>query len=86
MRIKVKSEDANFSIRIPSVLCFNWIGAAIASKTINIGISHANVKTKLPYSSMRKLLKAAKQSRHLLQGQPLVEVDSADGTKVEIWI
>jgi len=88
MRIKVKSADANFSLRLPSILCFNAIGAAIASKSIKTGLKHSNtgLTTHIPYSLMRKLFKEVRKSRKLLQGQPLISVDSADGAKVEIWI
>ena len=88
MRIKVTSEDANFTIRFPTILCFNAIGAAIVSKSMNIGIGRAKIgiTQKIPYSTMRKIFKEIRKSRNLLEGQPILSVDSADGGKVEIWI
>jgi len=40
----------------------------------------------LSYPAMCKLFRVIRKSRHLLQGQPLVLVNSADGEVVEIWI
>jgi len=75
MRITAKTEDHNFTLRLPTRLFLNPVSAVICARKMDI-----------PYLKMRKLFKVIRKSRHLLKGQPLFSAISADGDIVEIWV
>ena len=85
MRIKVKSKDRNFNLWLPTRLFLNPLSVAICTKIINNKPAVAT-GSKISYFAVRKLFKVIRKSRHILQGQPLVSVNSVDGEVVEIWI
>jgi len=90
MRIRVNSSDTNFRLWLPTRLFLNPIGAAICTKVIKIGLSHSGASVRnhevIPYSAICQLFKHIRQSRYILDGEPLVSVRSADGDCVDIWI
>ena len=96
MRIKIRSTERNFNLWLPTRLFLNPVSAAICVKVVNnqkfMGseaqslLSINNENRELSHSAMCKLFRTVRKSRRLLQGQPLVSVNSADGEVVEIWI
>ena len=83
MRIKIKSEDTNFRLWLPTGMLLNPLTAIVCTTVAN---SKEILPTKVPYSCMIKLFRAVKKSRRILRGQPLVSVHDSDGDTVEIWI
>ena len=87
MRIKIKSDETNFKLWLPTRIFLNPLSAIICTTVANNNkFSSEFISAKLPYSGMIKLFRAVKSSRRVLQGHPLVSVCSSDGTTVEIWI
>ena len=95
MRIKIKTKDHNFRFWLPNRLLLNPVSAAIFVKAINskklVDLQDENfINTpqdeRVTYSDTLKFFAAVRQSRKILQGEPMVSVHSADGDVVEIWI
>ncbi|MCL2216509.1 MAG: hypothetical protein FWB91_05755 [Defluviitaleaceae bacterium] len=85
MRIKVSSEDSNFNLRLPTRLFFNPITAAFCRLAIPAAAKQY-VQIDLTYTQMRILFKEIRRCRKLLNGEPLVEVASSDGSTVRVWL
>jgi len=85
MRITVRSDEHNFRLWLPNRLFLNPVSAAICVKALR-SRKLSVLQDDIPYFAMLKLFRAIRKSRHLLQGQPLVRVNSANGEIVEIWI
>jgi len=93
MRIKVRSDDTRFNLWLPTRLFVNPLSAAICTLAVNCKFGKRYYSEfipsegeKLSFVATYKLFRAIRKSRRLLKGQPLVEVHSADGEIVEIWV
>jgi len=77
MRIRIKSDDDNFRLWLPTRLFLNPIGAAICTRA---------AKGQISFWAMCRLFRVARRCRRYLKGEPIVSVASSDGDTVEIWI
>ena len=78
MRIKIRSEERNFNIWLPTRLFLNPVSAAICVKAVksknfaeiedNNLLAINNKNGQLSYPAMCKLFRVMRQSRYLLQG------------------
>lgn len=91
MRILIKSEGGRqIRLHLPTALLCNAITAGLlckkshreaAENDTEIEISH-----RLTYPQARKLMRALRKCRHVMNGLPLVEVESHEGEKVQIHL
>jgi hypothetical protein len=77
MRIIIRSEDTNLRLRLPTRMLLNPITAAFVPR---------QVKEHLTYRQRVRLCREIRRARKALNGLPLVDVQSADGSIVQIWV
>ena len=78
MKIKIKDSSRERPIVIPLPLCL------VANPISSLAIAHYT--DILSFEDAQKLMKALRKSKKLLRGTPLVEVQSADGDEVTVWL
>ncbi len=83
MRIKVQAEGRHIYVPIPSWLLFNSLSAYLCHR---FAASHINAVSGLTYEQLRVLFHMLKRSRKKLNGTPLVDVESGNGDKVQVYL
>ena len=96
MRIKIQTTERNFNIRMPNWLILNPVSAVFAVRMMNNN-NYAALEGesllmpqpnegRVTYPTMLKFFRAIKKCRHILDRQPIVSVNSHDGSVVEFWL
>ena len=93
MRIKIRSSERNMKIWLPTRLLLNPITAAISVKVINSGKYRGSALPspsvngeRASFFDMYKFFRQIRKCRRILNGQPLVYVESGSGESVEVWL
>jgi len=84
MRIRVNTSEHRFNIRLPSWLVFNPVVAAICAPFIggNLGTGFEHISRR----DVIKFFRAIRKARRYMNGEPVVYVNSSDGSIVEIYL
>ena len=85
MLIKVKTDEHKFTIPFPVMLGF-MLPAGVTRKFIPEDINIADLSDKQLRYALRKMRKALRDSKKILNGAPLVDVKSSDGAEVKIFL
>jgi len=85
MRIKVRSDETNFNLWIPTRVFFNPLTAAICTKFVPSAAKQF-IPQGTDFTDLRKLFKELRHCRKYLNGEPIVSAVSSDGGSVEIYL
>lgn len=83
MRVRVRADGHNIFIPIPSCLLFNSLSAYLVYR---FATPHVDALSGLSYAQMRALMYSVNRARHKLRGMPLVDVESGNGEKVQVYL
>lgn len=84
MKIRIRSEERNLYIWFPTRLLLNGLTAQIADKATQKYVPREIWPLKP--GDLPLLVKEINKVRRFHRGMPLVEVEEADGGKVEIYL
>ena len=84
MRLKISGGGRRIRLFLPNWMLMNWVTAAIAGQIIRRQRETCPRLPPLSGKDIRRVFRAARQAKRLLNGQPLVEVRAAGGDSV--WI
>ena len=83
MQIHVNANGRNICIPIPTHLVFNSLGALLFQKFV---VPQVDSLSEMTYAQTRTLMRGFCRARRHLKGQPLVDVESTNGEKVQIFL
>lgn len=83
MRVRVRADGHNIFIPIPSCLLFNSLSAYLVYR---FATPHVDALSGLSYAQMRALMYSVNRAKHKLRGMPLVDVESGNGEKVQVYL
>ena len=92
MRINIESKGSSRTIHLhlPTALLCNAITAGIlckkSAKPEETSDTEIEINHRITYPQARKLMRFLRKCRHFMNGMPLVQIDGADGSKVEIHL
>ena len=84
MKIKIKSNNTDIRLWLPSVLIFNPVVATLAGSKMLNKICGNKAETKISPKAVRRLFREINRCRRRCKNWTFVDVHSSDGTEVNV--